>query len=90
MLEKQNSEKEQKIWEAFDFTHCDLVMPYNVAIEIWVNTGSGNGLLPDDTKPSPEPMLTYHQWGPVIFIWGQFHKRYLSHQSLRLAKILVI
>ena len=28
---------------------------------ILVNTGSGNGLLPDGTKPLPEPMLTYHQ-----------------------------
>ena len=26
-----------------------------------VNLGSGNGLLPDDTKPLPEPMSTYHQ-----------------------------
>ena len=25
--------------------------------EIWVNIGSGNGLLPDGTKPLPEPML---------------------------------
>ena len=24
-----------------------------------VNIGSGNGLLPDGTKPLPEPMLTY-------------------------------
>ena len=23
----------------------------------WVNIGSGNGLLPDGTKPLPEPML---------------------------------
>ena len=30
----------------------------NVALEIWVNNGSGNGLLPDGTKPLPEPMLT--------------------------------
>ena len=29
--------------------------------QIWVNIGSGNGLLPDGTKPLPEPMLTYHQ-----------------------------
>ena len=29
-----------------------------MAAEIWVNTGSGNGLLPDSTKPLPEPMLT--------------------------------
>ena len=27
---------------------------------IWVNIGSGNGLVPDSTKPLPEPMLTYH------------------------------
>ena len=33
----------------------------NMATEIWVNIGSGNGLLPDGTKPLPEPMLTYHQ-----------------------------
>ena len=42
--------------------------------EIWVNIGSGNGLLPDGTKPLPEPMLTYHQKGWVTFIWGQVHK----------------
>ena len=29
--------------------------------EILVNIGLGNGLLPDGTKPLPEPMLTYHQ-----------------------------
>ena len=29
--------------------------------QIWVNIGSGNGLLPDGTKPLPEPMLSYHQ-----------------------------
>ena len=39
-----------------ELTHWGLVMP-----EIWVNIGSGNGLLPDGTKPLPEPMLTYHQ-----------------------------
>ena len=37
--------------------------------EIWVNTGSGNGLLPDGTKPLPEPMLTNDQSGIVAFIW---------------------
>ena len=31
-----------------------------MAREIWVNIGSGNGLLPDGTKPLPEPMLTDH------------------------------
>ena len=28
--------------------------------EIWVNIGSGNGLLPDGTKPLPEPVFTDH------------------------------
>ena len=27
-------------------------------VNIWVNIGSGNGLLPDGTKPWPEPMFT--------------------------------
>ena len=45
-----------------------------MATEIWVNIGSGNGLLPDGTKPLPEPMLTDHQWSPATFIVGQFHK----------------
>ena len=46
-----------------------------------VNIGSDNGLLPDGTKPLPEPMLTNHKWGLVAFTWGQFHgkcSRYLS------------
>ena len=45
-----------------------------MATLIWVNIDSGNGLLPDGTKPSPEPMLTYHQYGQVTFISGQFYK----------------
>ena len=32
------------------------------------------------TKPLPEPMLTYHLWGPVTTTRGQFHMRYLNHQ----------
>ena len=51
-----------------------------MATEIWVNIGSGNGLLPDGTKPLPEPMLTDHQLGPVRFILGQFHKWCLNQQ----------
>ena len=42
-------------------------------------------VMADGTKPLPEPMLTYHQWGSLRFIWGQFHKRYLSHESLKWA-----
>ena len=41
-----------------------------MALEIFVNTGSGDGLLPDGTKPLAELMLIYHQQGPVEFIWG--------------------
>ena len=39
-----------------------------MASEIMVNTGSGNGLSPDVTKPLPEPMLTYHKQGPLALI----------------------
>ena len=44
-----------------------------------------NGLLPEGTNSLPEPTLTYHQWGTMIFTWVEFHKRYLNHQSLRLS-----
>ena len=33
--------------------------------KILVNTGSVNGLLPDGTKPLPEPVMTNHQQGLV-------------------------
>ena len=33
--------------------------------QILVNIGSVNGLLPDDTKPLPEPVLTYQQLDSV-------------------------
>ena len=46
--------------------------------EIWVNIGSGNGLLPDGTKPLHEPMLTDQQWSPVTFILRQFHNRWIT------------
>ena len=29
-------------------------------ILVQATNGSGKGGLPDDTKPSPEPVLTYH------------------------------
>ena len=34
-----------------------------MAAEIWVNIASGNGLMPDGTKPLPETMEMYHQSG---------------------------
>ena len=38
-----------------------------MASEIFVNTGYSNGLLPDSTKPLPEPMLTSNYKGPGAF-----------------------
>ena len=35
-------------------------------------------------------MFTYHKYGPVTFIWGQFHERYLSHWPLKSAWNLLI
>ena len=52
-----------------------------MATEIWVNIGSDNGLLPDGTKPLPEPLVTDHQWSPGTFILGQFHMRCLKFHS---------
>ena len=46
-----------------------------------LHISSGNGLLPDSTKPLPEPVLAFYLLGPMAFIQWQFYKRYLSHQS---------
>ena len=40
-------------------THCGLMMPYGN--KYMDQHDSGNGLLPDGTKPLPQPMLTYHR-----------------------------
>ena len=37
-------------------------------LETLVNIGSDNGPLPDGTKPLPEIMLTYHQYGTTKYI----------------------
>ena len=58
----------------------------HMATFIWINVGSGNSLLPDGAKPLPESMLTYHQWVLEKITRRQFHERYLSHQSLKLAQ----
>ena len=42
-----------------ELTHCGLVTPYGD-----INLGPhwlSNGLLPDGSKPLPEPILTFHQ-----------------------------
>ena len=46
-----------------------------------VNNGSSYGLVPDGTKPLPEPMLTCHLWGPMTITWEQFHSEYPRHYS---------
>ena len=37
-----------------------------------VNVVTGNSLLPDSTKPLPEPRLTSHLWGSVAFAQSKF------------------
>ena len=62
-----------------------------MATQILVNIGSGNGLLPDGTKPLPEPMWTYHQQGLVQFTEGNLTSYNPSHQSLKLLwKFLIL
>ena len=45
-------------WDMTTLTHCGPVTPY-ADIDL-CQLGLGNGLMPDGTKPSPEPMWTYH------------------------------
>ena len=40
-----------------------------MATKIWVNIGTGNGLLPDSTTSLPELVLIDHQWSPFTFDW---------------------
>ena len=53
----------------------------HMATEIWVHIGSGNGLLPDGTKPLPEIWLIFCEirvWNPMTFTWKQFHRGILK------------
>ena len=56
-----------------------------MALEILVNTGSGNGLLLDSTKPLPEPMLICHQWVPVCP-----HQRSISQEVFKISIHILI
>ena len=49
-----------------------------MAAKIGVNNYSGNGLLPDGTKPLPEPVLTYHQCSPFVFTTGAISQQLLK------------
>ena len=72
-------------------THCGLVTSYGF-IELgqhWA-ISSGDGLVPDATKILPEPMLTYHQQGPLAFIWGHYHKKFWRYIPLSKARLKII
>ena len=40
-----------------------------------VNIGSGNGFLPEGTKPLLEPMFNNQHMSSVALKWGQFPKK---------------
>ena len=57
--------------------HQCILQPWS-----WVNVGSGNGLVPDGTKPLPKPWLTYpsdlcqlvsSQFMPHLLTWFSFN-----------------
>ena len=39
-----------------------------------------NGLMPEGNKPLPKYILTYHQWGPMAFIWWNYHEKIWIYQ----------
>ena len=56
----------------------------NMETYIWVNIASGNGMLPDGTKPSSEPMLTNPWWG-LLVPEGNFAQISILAMSLKIA-----
>ena len=55
-----------------ELTHSPLVMPWYNVMDL-----NQQQFRPDSTKPLPEPMLTYYQWGAVAVTWitsGSFYK----------------
>ena len=62
----------------------------HMVTKIWVNIDWGNGLLLDGTKALPEPTLTYHQWGSLVFTWGQIHGNHSWYYSLQSVSKLLI
>ena len=50
---------------------CQLSVTYSchIVTKTWVNIDSGDGLLPDDTEPLFEPVLTHYQMCSVAFNW---------------------
>ena len=71
LFEKENTPVIQEIVVHISYVHVyqwytryslqkDVLVTY-----IWINIGSGHGLLPNGTKPQPDTMLIYHQWVSV-------------------------
>ena len=47
----------------------------------WVNNALSNAMLHDVINTLREQMLSYHHYGPVTFIWGQFCQIYIRQKS---------
>ena len=52
-----------------------------MATWVWVNIGSGNGLLCNGTKPLHWQISTSHWRGSVAFAWEQFHSESSNYHS---------
>ena len=78
---KEITETEVLSWQLL-YHQWRLKLTNIMASRVFVKIGSGNGLMPNGTKPLPEPMLTYHQYDHVAFTWGQFHWKCSKYQSL--------
>ena len=76
-------DKVNHYWNDLDDYRYSVAWWCHRETSIWINIGSGNGLLPDSTKPLVKPMSTSHRWALVAFGWGQF-LRYLSSKSLKI------
>ena len=59
---------------------------------IWIKIGSGNGLLPEGSKPLPKPVLTYHQRCALAFTWEQFYKKssQTEHVTVMCSEIILL
>ena len=62
-----------------------------MATWIWINTGAGNGLLPDGTKPLHEPILTVKIYGIHLRVSSQeMPKISLLDMSLKVTNLTII
>ena len=62
-----------------------------MATQIWVNFHSGYGLMPDSTKPLPEPKLTHHWRVPAaIQLWAVTREVLRISVCIRSLKIILL